>query len=198
MALETDKKEISLLPRERFRKSIGGRISYWLITIGRYVIIFTELVVVAAFLSRFYFDRKNADLSEKIRQQKAILLSVSDFEKDYLLFQKRLKTVADKISVDQDFSEPLDIIAKDLHPDVSVVGYSFNIEDQETRISLRVESLSVSGISFSVTSLSGDPRVEKVRLESVSKEKGKKIEAKLTIILKPKGARDGSKQSGRT
>jgi methyl coenzyme M reductase subunit C-like uncharacterized protein (methanogenesis marker protein 7) len=74
------KKEISLLPDEENLNTLSARVLRYLTTIGRVIIILTELAVISAFLSRFWLDRKNADLSETIRQQKAILESTQEFE----------------------------------------------------------------------------------------------------------------------
>jgi len=84
------KKEISLLPSEENLNSPLAKITKWATSTGRVVIIFVELIVILAFLSRFSLDRRNADLSETLRQQKAILASTKDFENDYLSLQKRL------------------------------------------------------------------------------------------------------------
>jgi len=50
------KKEISLLPDEENLDSFSARAFRWLTTVGRYVIVFTELIVICAFLSRFWLD----------------------------------------------------------------------------------------------------------------------------------------------
>ncbi|MBU4397602.1 hypothetical protein KKC08_05560 [Patescibacteria group bacterium] len=77
------KREISLLPKDQDNNSSTAKLIRWITTVGRVVIIFTELIVIAAFVSRFWLDRKNSDLSESIRQQKAILESTALFEVDY-------------------------------------------------------------------------------------------------------------------
>ncbi|HWS48455.1 MAG TPA: hypothetical protein VN174_00210 [Candidatus Methanoperedens sp.] len=83
-------KEISLLPNEENNNSLVARLIRWVMTVGRVVIIFTEFIVIGAFLSRFWLDRKNSDLSEVLRQQKAIISSTKDFENDYNSLQQRL------------------------------------------------------------------------------------------------------------
>ena len=92
------KKEISLLPEAENPNSFGARFFKWLTTIGRWIIIVTELIVVVAFISRFWLDRKNSDLSETVRQQRAILDSTKYFETEYASFQERLKTIREYYS----------------------------------------------------------------------------------------------------
>ena len=87
------KKEISLLPQEENNQSPLARFLRWATGVGRVVIVFTELIVILAFLSRFWLDRENADLSDTLRQQKAIITSTKEFEEDYLSLQERLNYI---------------------------------------------------------------------------------------------------------
>ena len=92
------KKEISLLPAEENLNTFSARFLKWVTSVGRVVIVFVELIVIGAFLSRFWLDRKNSDLSETLRQQKAILASTQEFEKDYLeLMDLKYKDVLIKL-----------------------------------------------------------------------------------------------------
>jgi len=101
------KKEISLLPETENPNSFGARFFKWLTTVGRWVITITELIVICAFISRFWLDRKNSDLSETIRQQEAILDSTKYFETEYLSFQERLKTIKEYYSNQPEYNEYL-------------------------------------------------------------------------------------------
>lgn len=64
---------INLLPEERFEFSRLGRFLRWALTYGRYAVVLTELVVIAAFVSRIWFDRRLTDLRE-LRMQKAAVV----------------------------------------------------------------------------------------------------------------------------
>jgi hypothetical protein len=63
------KKEINLLPKEEFEKKPLGKFLVWALSIGRYIVIFTELIVILAFLSRFKLDRDLADLNQSVREK---------------------------------------------------------------------------------------------------------------------------------
>jgi hypothetical protein len=67
------KQEINLLPREEFEKKPIGKFLTWALSIGRYIIIFTELIVILAFLSRFKLDRDLSDLNQSIREKQAVI-----------------------------------------------------------------------------------------------------------------------------
>lgn len=87
------KATIELLPQEEWEKKSVGKFLKWTLTIGRYIVITTELVVILAFLSRFKLDRDLTNLNEKIKQQQAIINSSAEFEQDFRFLQKRLTTI---------------------------------------------------------------------------------------------------------
>lgn len=82
---------INLLPQEEFQKSPLGRTLHWATTTFRSIVIITEMVVIVAFLSRFWLDAKNADLNDIIRQNQSVIASYEDFEKEYRGLQQRIK-----------------------------------------------------------------------------------------------------------
>ncbi len=84
------KKQISLLADAPFDLTLQGRIVNWLTTWGRAILVLVEVVVIGAFFSRFWLDRKNSDLSDDIRQKRAILESTLEFENDFRSLQKKI------------------------------------------------------------------------------------------------------------
>lgn len=112
------RKNINLLPSENNANSFSSRLINWVATTGRVVIIITEVVVVGAFLSRFYFDRQNSDLTDSLRQQKAILDSVKDFEKQFTSVQKRLAAIKEIKSQTPHFEDQVTVIAKTVPKDI--------------------------------------------------------------------------------
>ncbi|OGG09015.1 hypothetical protein A2154_04210 [Candidatus Gottesmanbacteria bacterium RBG_16_43_7] len=72
-----------------------NRIVNWAITIGRYIMITTEIVVLLAFVSRFSLDRKLTDLNESIEQKKVIIEANRQFEQDFKSLQSDLNQVDD-------------------------------------------------------------------------------------------------------
>lgn len=90
MPAQNNPLSINLLPQDEIEKSPAGKFLKWALSVGRYIVIFTELIVLAAFFSRFYFDRKLSDLHETIAQKQAIVESASDLEKQARDIQGRL------------------------------------------------------------------------------------------------------------
>lgn len=88
--------EVNFLPGDDLENRPGGKFLTWSLSWGKRIIVITELVVISAFLSRFYFDTVVADQVEKITQKKAIIDGLSDFEKKYRIVAGQIEQ-ADKI-----------------------------------------------------------------------------------------------------
>lgn len=174
------KKEINLLPREEFEKKPFGHFLIWALTVGRYVVIFTELIVIIAFLSRFKLDRDLSDLYESIREKQAIIEASSSFEQDFRFLQKRLLTIKtfqeEKVS-----TVPILAEISSLTPfDVILSSLSFD----EEGIRITASALSEEGLGSFISNLSLSPKFKEINLSSISKKaEGPEINFSLTAKI---------------
>ena len=166
------KKEISLLPEENNPHSFSNRFIRWLTTAGRYVIVFTELVVVLAFLSRFWLDRKNADLSETLRQQKAILESTKEFENEFTLLQQRLNFVDKFYQQSPEYVPKIQSIVESSPPGVVYNRLSLSRvpESAHVQTDMVVYVYQESSIVDFVTNLILNPQIGTVNIRSIEKK----------------------------
>lgn len=81
---------INLIPEDPFFETFIGRTMRWAVSVGRYIVIFTELVVIVSFGSRFVLDRQVTDLNESINQKETIIRSYGTLERDIRSIQARL------------------------------------------------------------------------------------------------------------
>lgn len=71
---------INLLPKDSFEFSTAGKILKWATSAGRVLVVLTEFVVLLAFASRFYFDKKLSDLGEVLVQKEVQIAAYADVE----------------------------------------------------------------------------------------------------------------------
>ena len=71
---------INLLPKDSFEFSALGKILKWTTTVGRILVVMTEFVVILAFASRFYFDKKLNDLNDEIEGKLAVIQGYAEVE----------------------------------------------------------------------------------------------------------------------
>jgi Tfp pilus assembly protein PilN len=86
--------EVNLLPNTDDDASSTGKFLTWALSWGKKIVILTELVVVLAFLSRFYFDTEVANLSDEINHKKDIIESSVDLEKQFNKISNKLSNLA--------------------------------------------------------------------------------------------------------
>jgi len=91
MSAREKENKINLLPQKGFEKSTAGRVLTWILSTFRIIVIVTEIIVMVAFLSRFWLDAKNTDLRDEIEQKQAVLSATSSFDRDFKEAQTRLR-----------------------------------------------------------------------------------------------------------
>jgi len=72
--------DINLAPKDPFFETALGKVLKWALSVGRYIVIFTEIVVIMSFVSRFTLDRQITDLNNSINQKQSVIESFGDLE----------------------------------------------------------------------------------------------------------------------
>lgn len=167
------KKEISLLPEKNAVKTLGDKFVKWVLSFGKYIVIFTQLIVISAFLSRFWLDRTNTDLTDRIRQQRAILASSQSFEQEFRLFQTRLSKINQSFDRTDKPLDTLSVISRSMPPDVLLTDFSFTKNETENRVNLKTRIFSEVGLAEFIDQLISQPEISSVQIGAIEKEEGK-------------------------
>lgn len=89
---------INLMPgQEEFQDSVGSTI-HWALTIGRYLVIFTEIVAIAIFILSIKLSADKQDLKESISNLTQQVSAQEDFEEEFRSVQDRINEVKDQRS----------------------------------------------------------------------------------------------------
>lgn len=168
----TAKKEVSLLPESENPNSFNARLIKWLTNVGRAIIIITELLVVIAFISRFWLDRRNADLSDIIRQQQAILDTTKDFEKEYSFLQQKLKIIKNFYANQPDYGQKIDSLIQSTPQDIIYNNLSMVSDKTTHKISANLSLIAYneSSIVDFITNLTLNSDIESVNLNQIEKK----------------------------
>jgi len=166
-----NKKELSLLPDSENPNSFSGQLVKWLTTVGRWIIVITELIVVSAFVSRFWLDRKNSDLSENIRQQQAILESTQEFEKEFNSFQQRLKFIKDFYTNDPKYDQKISLLINSTPQDLIYKSLSLKLDDnKKVSANASLVAFNEDSIVKFITNLMLNPDIETVKINQIEKK----------------------------
>ena len=181
------KKEISLLPNEENSNSLLARFLVWVTSVGRVVIIFTELIVITAFLSRFWLDRKNSDLSEILRQQKTIITSAQDFESDYTSLQDRLLYIKKFYQSQPNYIKSLSSLVQSLPSDIYFQNININSDEKTSQVTAMIQlySYQENAIVNFITNLKLNPDISNVEVSKIEKKtKDSKYYLNVSLIFK--------------
>jgi len=85
--------KVNLLPKDAFEISFLGQFLKWSLTAGRVMVVLTEFVVILAFSSRFWFDKKLNDLRETNGYKQTTIQSYVATEEEMRLVLARQKVV---------------------------------------------------------------------------------------------------------
>lgn len=161
------KDKINLLPQEDFEKKPLGKFLLWALSAGRWIVIFTELIVIAAFISRFKFDRDLTDLHDKIKQKQAIIQSYSAFEKDFRFFKTRIAEIKSLYAKQVSSTDVLNTIASTLPNDVLLSQFSF----EKSSLSLSGIALSEEGLGNFLAGLIASKKFKDINVSSITHKK---------------------------
>ncbi len=179
MARNKQPKSINLLQPVYSPTDVVSKVYTWLTTIGKYLLIFVEIIVLAVFFSRFILDEKNNDLSEEIKSQISFLSDPAWKAKNLLYTNTQsLLTDIEVIRMGQKFnSELISEIINTIPPSLSLKNFSFNGE----RVSLGLEAGELDSVRVYETALKGNSRYSDVSFNIKKDDDGIKISVSFII-----------------
>jgi hypothetical protein len=157
--------KINLTPKDPFFKTPVGKFLNWAINIGRYIVIFTELVVIVSFAARFSLDRKVTDLNDSIHQKETIVRSYGTLEDDFRLAQEKLdqyEQVEQRNNIVKIFPKMQEIVPDDLT--------LRDLEITRTGINLEAVALTNNALNFFINNLQVSPYFFDVTVEKIEAE----------------------------
>ncbi len=171
---------INLLPREEFLSSTAGRVFAWVLSTFRVIVIVTEILVMIAFLSRFWLDARNTDLNELIKQKQAVLASSLEFEKEFKDIQARLKVFNDYVGGEDLVSKTLSTITSTIPPDVILTSVTFSGKQIVIEGKVAIET----SIQQFIVNLDSSEVFEEVLLQTIrTKTEDQSLEFNITIPI---------------
>jgi Tfp pilus assembly protein PilN len=160
-------KSINLLPQEEFNVSTTGRVLRWATGTFRIIVIITEMIVMGAFLSRFWLDAQNSELNNSIKIKSAQIAAQSETENKFRSIQTKLN-IFNEISQNRNVSQKIEGITSKLPANITLSG--INISDTSARIR-GVSEVDMQIAQF-ITNLQTDKSIKEVNIEQLTSSEG--------------------------
>lgn len=137
----------------------------WTLTIGRVVVILTEIVALSAFLYRFSLDQQLIDLHSKNKQLQSFVQNQKKSEDEYRKLQSRLATIQELQLASQRMPKILADLDMIIPKDNSFTFNSITISTEVIRMDGSVRS--VDAVSLLIEALRKNKNVVSVSLDRI-------------------------------
>ncbi len=156
-------KDINLIPQNEFETSNFGRILKWALSTFRVIVIITELIVMSAFLSRFWLDAKNSDLTDELNTTKRQVEAFSDIENEFRILQKKVN-IAKVIYNQKESNKIISNLLKYLPENVFLSTLSIS----DNHIAIKAFSTTEQSIAQLMTNLENYKEIDEIILSQIS------------------------------
>ena len=174
---------INLVPKDPFFHTTMGRALQWALSAGRYIVIFTELVVIISFAARFTLDRQITDLNSDIVSQEAVIESYGQLETDFRTAQDKIEN-ARQIEQDTNIDDVFERLSEVTPQDVTLDQLSIRPND----VLISGKTLSQSSFNLLINNLQLSPRFTNVSVSRVESDSGGSSGLNFSITAKTKEA----------
>jgi Tfp pilus assembly protein PilN len=120
------------------------------------------MVVMAAFLSRFWLDAQNNNLNTSIKVASAQISAQSSFEKEFRGIQQKL-SIFKQITAIPTESSRLDLVTSKIPQDLVLSSIGI----QNNQIQIKGTAGSEIGVAQFISNLKSDSTIKKTELESI-------------------------------
>lgn len=158
-----------------------GKFIKWTLTIGRLVVIITEVIALSAFVYRFSLDKRLIDLHNEIKQKQTIIVAQKTNEEKYRDLHDRIFLAANFSNLSQERNK----ILKDVL-NLTPQGITLNnlaLDKNSININASVQIL--SSLSLFVNSLKNYPSIDAINIYNIeNKPQTNFIIVGITVTLK--------------
>ena len=160
--------------------SAFDRFINWALTIGRLIIIVTEVIAIAAFLYRFSLDEQLANLHSSIKQKQEIVSALRSDESKY-------RNLQDRIAIAGIFSDKGIKTNKTIVDIENLIPIQININSlvfNKDKISLGLDIASTSSLSDLINSLNNYPGRKSISIDNIENVPSAGLSVDITTMLK--------------
>jgi Tfp pilus assembly protein PilO len=159
---------------------VVDRFLNWGLTVGRLIIIITEVIAVIAFIYRFSLDERLIDLHSAIKQKQNMVSALKNDEAKYRNLQDRI-ALASTFSVKAAASDQ--VITDIIHLVPNQIEVT-NLLLNKGRMNLDINVLSISSLEAFVESLKNYEKIKSISVDNIENRPSVGLSVNITITLK--------------
>lgn len=181
---------VNLLPKDPFLSTALGKFLNWALYVGRYIVIFTELIVIASFAARFVLDRQLTDINNTIFQKQSVAESYGTLENDFRLAQARIKQYQ-QIAQNNNLADVFPLIQQIVPDNLTLT----KLEVTPTYVSLTAVAATNNALNLFISNLQLSANFTNVDIKKIETQEGKTsgLQVELTAQYKNSNSTQGKK-----
>lgn len=152
----------------------------WALTVGRLIVIITEIVAVLAFIHRFSLDERLVDLRSAIKQKQTLISLLKQDENKYRNLQDRIATAAT-------FSEKSAKTNKIVLDIIGLIPQGAKINDltvNKDKINIIVNITSISQLTDFINPLKDYPKIKAISIDNIENKPSTGLLVNITASLR--------------
>lgn len=152
----------------------------WALTIGRLIVIITEVVAVIAFVYRFSLDERLVDLHSAIKQKQNIISVLKNDENKY-------RNLQDRIAIAATFSAKGTKTNQTIADIVNLIPNQVRINDlilNKDRVNIDVDVVSVSSLANFIDSLKSYQGIKSINIDNIENKPSVGLSVDISALLK--------------
>lgn len=152
----------------------------WALTVGRLIIILTEIVAIAAFIYRFSLDERLIDLHSAIKQKQNLISLLRNDEDKYRNLQDRIALASDLMEKNAKTNKIVFDIVGLVPQGATIENLTFN----KDKLTLSANINSVSSLTNFINTLKDYPDIKAVSIDNIENKPLVGLFVTVTAILK--------------
>lgn len=156
------------------------RFMNWILTIGRVIVILTEIIAISAFIYRFSLDERLVDLHDAIKQKQTIISLLKTDENKY-------RNLQDRIALAETFSEKSIKTNKVI---ADIVGFlpqeiiTNDLRINKDRVSISINIFSISQLTDFINTLKNYPEIKSISIDNIENNPAIGLSADISASLR--------------
>lgn len=152
----------------------------WALTVGRLIVILTEIVAIAAFIYRFSLDERLIDLHAGIKDKQTLISLLKQDEDRYRNLQDRIALASDLMEKNAKTNKVIFDIVGLVPQGTTIESLAFN----KDKLTLSTDINSVSSLTNFINALKDYPDIKAVSIDNIENKPSGGLLVTVTAILK--------------
>jgi hypothetical protein len=152
----------------------------WALTIGRLIVIITEVVAIIVFVYRFSLDEKLADIHSSIKQKQNLVLALKSDENKYRNLQDRITLAANFATKATKSSQTITDVVNLIPAQIGINNLILNNDE----IKININTSSISSLEGLVEALKNYKNIKSISIDNIENKPSVGLSVDITTILK--------------